>query len=287
MVKIGFIGAGVVGTALAVRLKEKGYTIAAVSSRTLSSAQRLASLVEGCSVHKQGQEVADNCEFVFLTVPDDAIAEVCASVNWREGHKVAHCSGALSIEVLKPAKEKGAQVGSFHPLQTFASTEQAILNLPGSTFAIEGEGEILEELKSMASALNGEWIILRPEDKPLYHLSAVLACNYWITLVKLSSDIWQSFGIPPAKSISYLLPLLKGTLNNLERLGLPYALTGPISRGDIETIKRHIKALKHFFPSLLPLYLELGRNTIPIALAKGRIREEKAKEMIEILGGER
>jgi len=286
MVNIGFIGAGTVGTALAVRLKEKGYPIMGVSSRSLSSAQRLSGMVAGCQVYERGQGVANNCDFVFITTPDDAITSVASSINWRSGHRVVHCSGAASIEILEPAKQGGARIGSFHPLQTFANIEQAIQNLPGSIFAIEAEGELLEELKGMAVALEGDWIELKSEDKPLYHLSAVLACNYWITLVKLSTDVWHSFGIPTPKAITALLPLLKGTLNNLAEVGLPQALTGPIARGDLGTIKRHLQALKRASPHLLPLYIELAKHTIPIALSKGKITDDRAKEMMDMLEGE-
>lgn len=285
MVKIGFIGAGAVGTALALRLSQKGYTVAAVSSRSLASAQRLASMVTNCLVYEAGQEVADTTNFVFITTPDDVIPKIATEINWHNGQNVVHCSGADSLNILEPAKQAGAFVGSFHPLQTFASVNQAINNLPGSTFALEADEPLLSQLKEMAEALDGSWIVLNAGDKVLYHTAAVFACNYVVTLVKLATDLWQVFGIPPNKATQALLPLLQGTMNNIDNIGLPNCLTGPIARGDLGTIRKHLKALETKAPALISPYAELGLQTIPIALAKGRINQEKAKELEALFKG--
>jgi len=281
--KIGFIGAGTVGTALAIRLTEKGYMVIAASSRSLASAQRLAQAVPNCKVYETTQGVADAAELVFITTPDDAIPKVAAQVNWHNGQKVVHCSGADSLHVLEPARQAGALVGCFHPLQTFANVNQAIDNLPGSTFALEAEEPLLTLLKEMAKALGGDWVVLRAGDKVLYHAAAVFACNYVVTLVKLATDLWQTFGIPPDKATKALLPLLQGTIRNIGNVGLPNCLTGPIARGDLGTIKKHLKALEIASPSLVTAYSELGLQTIPIALAKGRIDQEKAGKLKALL----
>jgi predicted short-subunit dehydrogenase-like oxidoreductase (DUF2520 family) len=111
----------------------------------------------------------------------------------------------------------------------------------------------------------------------------VFACNYLVTLMKLATDLWQTFGASPPQAIEALLPLVRGTTNNLENVGLPNCLTGPIARGDSVTIQKHMTALKARAPQLLPAYRELGRQTIPIALAKGRIDEARAKDLAAIL----
>ena len=197
---------------------------------------------------------------------------------------MVHCSGADSLDILDPAAEAGARVGAFHPLQTFASITHALENIPGSTFALEAEEPLLSTLKEMAIALNGRWIELKPGDKVIYHTAAVFACNYLVTLVKLATDLWQTFDVPPAEATQALLPLLRGTINNLDNVGLPNCLTGPIARGDLGTIRKHLAALEARAPALLPAYRELGRQTIPIALAKGKIDEQVAKELRELLG---
>jgi len=283
MVDIGFIGAGTVGTALAVRLSGKGYPVVAVSSRTKASAQRLAEAVSGCRVHDDGQAVADVCELVFVTTPDDVIAPVVAELHWHSGQSVVHCSGAASTDILEAAMGLGADVGAFHPLQTFASVSHAIENIPGSTFAIEAEEPLLTTLKEMASALEGSWVRLGAGDKVLYHAAAVVACNYFVTLVKLATDLWQSFGVSTQQATQALLPLLRGTLNNLDTVGLPHCLTGPIARGDLGTIRSHLSALERAAPEILSTYRELGLKTIPIALAKGKIDQVRAKELEALL----
>ncbi len=283
MQNIGFIGAGTVGTALAVRLSEKGYPVTAVASRTPASAERLASLVNGCKVHHSGQAVADVAEMVFITTPDDAIAQVAAEVQWHSAQSIVHCSGAESLDILEPATNAGAQAGAFHPLQTLASVAYAIENIPGSTFALEAEEPLMSTLKEMVGALGGRWIELGPGDKVLYHAAAVMACNYLVTLVNLATNLWQTFGVPTSEATRALLPLLQGSVNNLGNVGLPNCLTGPIARGDLGTIRKHLTALESRAPGVLAAYRELGRQTVPIALAKGRIDEQRAEEILGLL----
>lgn len=283
MVKLGFIGAGTVGTALSIRLSNRGYPVVAVSSRSYTSAKKLAQAIQSCLAVKSNQAVADAAELIFITTPDGAIASVAAEVKWRAGQNVVHCSGADSTETLESARKMGARVGAFHPLQTFASAKQAIENIPGSTFALEAEEPLLPTLKEMATALEGQWIELKASDKVLYHASAVIACNYMVTLVKLATDLWQTFNVPTHQATQALLPLLQGTLNNIGAVGIPQCLTGPIARGDTGTVKKHIDVLQKSAPSLLPTYRELGLQTIPIALAKGRINQNQADELKAIL----
>lgn len=286
MLKVGFIGAGTVGTALAVSLSQKECRVLAVFSRTLSSAQRLAQLVPGCQVCQTAQGVANAADLVFITTPDDVIPEVADKVKWHKGQDAIHCSGAHSIDILEPARRLGANVGSFHPLQTFASVNEAIKNLPGSAFALEAEEPLLSRLKELAAILNGRWVELKLGDKVLYHAAAVFVSNYLVTLVKLALDLWQGFGVPPKEATESLLPLLKGTVNNIENIGLPGCLTGPIARGDLGTIVKHLDALKSKNPSLFSTYKDLGLQTISIALAKGKIDTDRAEELKALLRSE-
>jgi len=195
MLRLGFIGAGTVGTALAARLSQSGYPVVAVASRSQASAQKLSDAVGFCPIFDSNQAAADNAELVFITTPDDAIAPVVAEINWHPGQSVVHCSGADSVASLEPAKKAGAKVGAFHPLQTFASLKQAIDNMPGSTFALEAEEPLLATFKEMTGALGGNWVVLKASDKVLYHASAVIACNYLVTLVKLAGALWQTFDV--------------------------------------------------------------------------------------------
>ena len=279
MRKLGFIGAGTVGTAMAVRLSQKGYPVIAVYDVNPAAAKRFAEAVKSCQVYAKAQDVADKAEHVFITTADDFIPQVAAEVCWHEGQIVSHCSGASSAEVLEPVKKFGALVGCIHPLQTFSGMAQAIENLPGSMFAIEAEEPVLSVLKEMAISLKGEWVILKADDKALYHASACIACNYFYTLVNIAAELWQNFGKTVPEATKAMMPMLRGSLNNLDAIGLPKALTGPIARGDITTITKHLSVLKKKAPELLPLYKELGKWTISIGVAKGTLSADRAKEL--------
>ncbi len=285
MPKLGFIGAGTVGTALAIKLNSRDYPVVAVASRSQASAGNLAERVKGCSAVSSSQDVADAAELVFITTPDDAIASVAAQVDWHRGQGVVHCCGAESTDILAPARKSGARTGAFHPLQIFASVEKALENIPGSTVAIEAEPPLLETLKDIATALGGQWIELKAGDRVVYHASAVVACNYLVTLEKLATDLWQTFNVPRQQAVQALLPLIRGTIRNIETVGIPDCLTGPIARGDIGTVKKHLDALEKAAPDLLSTYRELGLKTIPVALDKGKIDEQRAKELEAVLTG--
>lgn len=280
--KVGFIGAGKVGTALATTLFKAGYPVVAVANRDIGASERLADLVPGCQAFKTEQDVPNTADHVFITTPDDSIPSIASELTWRPEQNVVHCSGAASIDVLEPAKKFGARVGSFHPCQAFASVDQAIRNLPGSTFAIEAQGPLLNSLKEMASSIRCDWIVLKPGNKALYHAAAVFASNYFVTLLKVATDLFQDFDVPTSQSTKVLMPLIQGNIRNINSIGLPSCLTGPISRGDISTIKKHISALKEKDPSILKLYAHLGLKTVPIALEKGTL-DKKVSESLRII----
>jgi predicted short-subunit dehydrogenase-like oxidoreductase (DUF2520 family) len=281
---IGFIGTGKVGGALASKLSEKGYEVVAVASRSFSSAEHLAANISSCRPYSTPQEVADAATLVFITTPDDAVSSVQEGIDWHPGQWVVHTSGALPVSVLQRAKSREGLTGGFHPLQTFADATGE--NLSGSTFALEGEEPLLSSLKEIALALGGSYVVVSSEDRALYHISAVLASNYVVTLMGLADEIWRRLNLS-ASGVDSLLPLMRGTVENLARIGLPNALTGPIARGDVGTIQKHLQALKVRMPELASIYSELGLNTIPISLEKGVIDEAKAREMEKILGGEK
>jgi predicted short-subunit dehydrogenase-like oxidoreductase (DUF2520 family) len=283
--KLGFIGTGTVGSALALKLSGAGYHVAAVSSKGHTSARNLARQIINCRDFDDNQDVANASDMVFITTPDDVIKPVASRLTFRNGQSVVHCSGADSTQSLKSAQEAGAVVGVIHPLQTFASTEQAIKNLPGSTFALEAAEPLLSTLKEISSALEGHWIELKASDKVAYHAAAVIVCNYLVTLVKLATDLWQTFGVPPATATRALLPLIQGTVHNIETVGLPNCLTGPIARGDTGTITKHLDALETVAPALLSTYRELGLATIPIAMSKGKIDRQQAEGLKNVLSG--
>lgn len=283
--RLGFIGTGTVGALLALGLAQKGYRVEALYNRHPLSAEHLARrLRNGARLCPGPQAVADASDVVFITTPDDAIAATGAAIKWHDGHWAVHCSGALSVEALEPVRQAGGAVGGFHPLQSFAGGEGG--SLAGVTVALEGEGSLLSTLKQFASALGCRWIVVPPGEKPLYHLSGVLVSNYVVTLVKAAAELWEALGVPQKQAREALLTLLLGTLHNIEGLGIPQSLTGPIARGDVGTIARHLEELTRKAPALLDVYRGLGRLTVPIAQAKGTIDDEMAGRLYNLLGAD-
>jgi len=281
--KLGFIGPGTVGTALAVGLSNAGYDVVVVHGRTPERLARAVERLENTVAAGSPQAVVDAADLVFLTVPDGAIRPVAECLANLAGKAIVHCSGADSLDALEAPDSKGASVGCFHPLQTFANVEQALRNLPGSTFAVEASTAVLEKtLSDMARALGGTPLLLRGK-KALYHASAVIACNYLVTLLDAAAGLWTTLGLTKEEGLRALLPLVRGTVENLEAIGLPNALTGPIARGDVGTVERHLSALREVAPNLIPLYKELARGTIPIAQAKGTLDDADAARLLDRL----
>jgi predicted short-subunit dehydrogenase-like oxidoreductase (DUF2520 family) len=279
---IGFVGAGKLANALAVALSHAGYQVRSIASRSFISADRLSSQIEGCRPQINCQNVVDSCELVFITTPDDAIKETAYSLKWRPGQAAVHCSGADSSDCLECARDYGATVGVFHPLQTFAGGPDDPFVFKGITFCLEGSGNLLSFLKRIAADLGGNHIVLRPDDKVLYHAAAVISCNYMVTLASIAATLWSEFGIDKDHAITALLPLMRSTIKNIEKKGLPDCLTGPISRGDTGTLRKHIEALRKCESGLEKAYCELGKLTLPIASQKGKVNIQTISEIKKI-----
>ena len=283
--RIGFIGAGRVGSALALAMHAAGYPIVALASRSAASAETLAWRIPGSGVHADPQAVVDAADIVFITTPDDAIATVAEALRWRSGVAAVHVSGSASREMLAAAAAQGAETASLHPLQAFADVDQAVANLPGAVFAVEAEAELKQRLLAIVAALGCRPIELGADDKALYHASCAYAASYVVTLIKLATDIWQSeFGWSRTDALSALLPALRGTLNNLEAVGIPDALTGPIARGDTGTVQRNLAAVRERAPVQSSIYEALALQAVPIGLDKGTLAPSAAAELRALIG---
>ena len=281
--RIGFIGAGRVGKGLAWGMAQRGQRVVAAASRSANSAEQLAVRIDGCSAALHAQDVVDGSDLVFITVPDDAIAALAAGLRWREGVAVIHCSGATEVAVLETAARAGAQIGGFHPLQLFADPDVALAGLPGCTIAIEAEAPLLSQLERLARALRCRAVRLPPGCRARYHAAAHYAAGFVITLLNEAVELWQSFGIGREDSIRALLPLLRGTADAVERLGLARGLAGTYSRGDIGTLEKHLAELALVGPDALHLYCELALRSIPLGLERGGYDEHRAAAMRALL----
>jgi predicted short-subunit dehydrogenase-like oxidoreductase (DUF2520 family) len=270
--RVGFIGAGRAGTALARGLRAAGWPVVAVSSRTPSHARRLARAVRGAEAVEWPQTVADAADLVCLTVPDTAITAVAENVVWREGQAVVHTSGVESLDVLAAAARAGAQVGSMHPLQTFAApAADPLAPFRGITCVLEGDARLLPRLEAVTEALGARALVLPEGAKARYHAAAVFAANYVVTALHTAAELWATFGVPAPTALAALLPLTRAAIENVAVHGAAGALTGPVARGDVATVEKHLAALAEARPEVLRAYRALGEGTLRLARRRGRL----------------
>ncbi|MFN8535103.1 MAG: DUF2520 domain-containing protein [Dehalococcoidia bacterium] len=260
--RIAIVGAGRAGRSLAQALTRADYAIVSVSSHTLASAHALAALIPGARVGPP-----DQADLVLLTVPDSVIAEVASHIPWRPGQFAVHCAGSLGREVLAGIEATGAIAGAWHPLQSLARDDTS--RFRGIRFAIDAPPALEAILDEMTRALGGVPLGIPPEGRVLYHLGATLVSNYAVTLVAIAAELWGEMAIDRAEAVAALAPLLAGTAANLGEVGLPGALTGPIARGDLSTIDRHLAALARTRPDLRPVYEILGQAALRLAVERG------------------
>ncbi|HTF14716.1 MAG TPA: DUF2520 domain-containing protein [Burkholderiales bacterium] len=280
--KLGFIGAGRVGTGLASAFVRAGIGVVAVASRSAASAQVLAKRLPGARACAP-QEVADRADIVFLTVPDDAIEAVASGIKWRSASACVHCSGAAELDVLKKAAADGAFAGGFHPLHMFGEAGESPGALAGSAIALAGPDALVDELERLARFLDARPLRLPEGGRALYHAAANFSGAFVIALVQETIALWGKLGIAEADALAALLPLLRGTADNVEKLGAAGGLGSAIARGDIGTLRKHLDVLAKEAPDSLELYRILSLRTIPLALAKGTLDPEAAEEITTLL----
>ena len=232
----------------------------------------MADRVPGCRAFSSAQELCDATDLVFITTPDSEIGRVAASLIWRPGQGVVHCCGAASRELLDPAVRQGAITGAFHPYQTFAGLEgpeDIASRLSGVAFAVAGQRWLESYLRQMATELGGHPVSISDGDRPLYHASAVLACGYLVALLKATIDVWQAMGFSEREALDALYPISRATLENLVRTGAEASVTGPVVRGDIQTLRSHLDTLSERLPEVVPLYGTLTNASLGMAAQRG------------------
>lgn len=281
MTRIGIIGTGVVGTAVGVVLSQKGYEITGVYDVKSESTKQIVERIR-CTACSTPQEVSRSADIMLITTSDGAIQNVANSLAeaaaFYAEQVIVHMSGAQSSEIIDRAREFGARVLSVHPLQSFANFERAIEILPGSIFSIEGDKEAYGAAVALVEALGGEYFFIDRKAKPLYHAGACVVSNYLVTIIDFGVKLLESTGIPRQLALKALMPLINGTIKNVENIGIPRALTGPIARGDLATIVKHMDCLEEMAPELVKLYGALGAHTAQVAVDKGAIDRASMEE---------
>lgn len=281
------IGAGRVGTAVGHLLQGAGFKVAAVASRSEDSLRRAAEFIEGTGMTTDVVKAGRKGNAILITTPDDLIADTCLSLASggavRRGIHVLHMSGALGLDVLEPAREAGARTASVHPLQTFADVKGAVKRIPGSVFAVTARDDATRAwAEALVRSIGGEPVPLAERDKTLYHIGAVVASNLLVALEHAAELVYQEIGIYRDTALKALLPLIEGTVSNLRRLGTEGALTGPVARGDIGVVRRHLECLQGEERELL-LRVYAALSLYALDLAEAEVSKSRCEELEELL----
>ncbi|MEH6459044.1 Rossmann-like and DUF2520 domain-containing protein [Chitinimonas sp. JJ19] len=208
-------------------------------------------------------------DFTLLATPDDALPDIVAQLLQvgvlAADSVVLHASGALGSEVLAPLRSAGVWVASVHPLKSFAQPAQAIQDFAGTWCGCEGDAIALARLAPLFDGLGAHRFGIAAQHKTLYHAGAVLACNDLVALMEAALRCMAAAGVPREQAWPALRPLVQGTLANLDRLGTQAALTGPIARGDNQTVARQLAATQALDPAVAQAYRSLGQLALQLA----------------------
>ena len=283
---VSIIGVGRIGGALALALAEfypienlvfKDKEKAGFFRGELQSKPQIITLSEAEKIES---------EIIFICTQDSEIRNVTQILAAKLKHSpfVFHMSGALSSKVLEAVESIGSRTGSIHPLISISDSERGVERFRGAYFCVEGETESISVAKQIVADLGGEPFSIETEYKTLYHAAAVTACGHLIALLDASFEMMEKCGLKDEQAKRILLPLIKSTVENLERQSSEAALTGTFARADAETFARHLETLeKNVSPEILELYLLLGLRSLPLAAKQGAKTESINQIQRELL----
>lgn len=273
---VSIIGAGRLGTALALALTARGYPVRSLVARQIKNARKAAAVLDDKPKAYAANQIhlLPQADLFLISTPDDQIAKVAAqlaSLDYDLRPVVLHTSGALSSEVLSPLRAKGWSTGSVHPL---ISVSDANASIEGAFWSVEGDARAVRLGKALISDLGGTSFSIRTADKPLYHAAAVMTSGNVTALFDVALEMLVECGLTRTTARRILQPLLASTVNNLETKDPAQALTGTFSRGDVETVKRHLASLKdHELEAALKLYRLLGERSLQLTKSNPQITQ--------------
>lgn len=273
MMRVAVIGAGRVGGSLAIALSRAGVAVSELVVRADRELSGLTRHIEPAPLVRTLADSSDvDADVVVVAVPDPSVTDVAAALagKLRGGAAVLHTSGALSSAVLSKLSEAGHPTGSLHPLVSFSDPLLGSERLRGSYFCIEGSDGAVAVARRIVDALGGNAFTVPTSKKSLYHAAAVTACGNLVALLDVAFEMLSECGVPRAEVQNILLPLVKGTVLNLERHSPSEALTGPFARADVANFDSNLAAIEESStPAARNLYLELGERSLDLAEKQG------------------
>ncbi len=283
---VGVVGTGRAGAVLGAALARAGHRVVAVYAVSAASLDRADRLLPGVPV-KDADHVVRESQLALIATPDDELADVVAGLAaagaFRPGQLVVHPSGRHGLGVLEPATARGAIPLALHPVMTFAGAPEDLLRLTGATFGVTAPDQLRPVAEALVIDMGGEPVWVPEEARPVYHAALSWSSNYLVTLATSAADLLRDAGVEsPAR---LLAPLLGASLDNALRRG-DSALTGPVSRGDAETVQVHIDALREHAPELVAAYVAMARLTAERALQSGLLKADRAAGLLHVLGAQ-
>ncbi|GAB3264275.1 hypothetical protein GCM10027425_29100 [Alteromonas gracilis] len=283
MTRISVIGAGRVGAVLAAALRAAGHDIVAAAGESTASRQRIADLLPGV-VPAKPTAVARAADLVLLTVPDDMLGNVVTTLVGAGAigpeHTVVHTSGRHGLAVLEPARRVGARVVAMHPAMTFTGTAVDLPRLAGCVFGVTADDADRAVAEALVADLGGVPMFVPEDKRTLYHAGLAHGANHLVTLVSQAMELLSASGAEdPAAT---LRPLLRAALDNALDAG-DAALTGPIVRGDVQTVMAHLADIAAHAPSTLPSYVAMARATADRAVLDGRLLPIRRNRLVGLL----
>ncbi len=277
--KIGIIGAGRLGQSLARALCEAGCSVQAIYDADETRAKCCVALCGDTTQSLPLEAFPTDLTLLFIAVPDDSVTELVEKLSHTSFISldtiVAHTSGVLLSAVLAPLRPQTELLAAVHPVQTLTSSPDDWQRLFGIYYGVEGHYRALPRLRALVQKLRGKIFIIPQKQKALYHIGCVFASNYLISVEAVAIRIMEQVGFTESEAISILEPLVLASLDNIKKRGIARALSGPIVRGDIGTVARHIEELGKTVPALVPTYMTLGQ--ISIDLAESHLPSQKEK----------
>jgi predicted short-subunit dehydrogenase-like oxidoreductase (DUF2520 family) len=285
--RVGIVGPGRAGTALALALARAGHDVTAAAAVSQQSKRRVRDNFPRARLTDPAG-VLGAADLVLLTVPDDVlpglVEGLAATGAPYEGRLVAHASGAHGIRVLSPATRAGALPLALHPVMTFTGREDDVDKIKGVSFGVTAPDQIRPAAEALVIEMGGEPVFIAEENRALYHAALAFAANHLVTLVSQAASLLRDAGADNPNRM--LGPLLGAALDNALRFG-DAGLTGPVARGDDGTVAAHIEAIAAHEPAALPAYRALARLTADRALAAGTLSATDAERLLDVLGDHR
>lgn len=277
---IVIVGAGALGGALASALTRSGYAVDAVLSRTEESARRLAEQV-GAGAFTDPARLPETLDWAFLCVPDDELASVAEMLGGTGLELAAHTSGRYPADQIAALAAQGIHIASFHPLQSFVPGVEA--EWKGVPVALEGDERAVSRLEELARSLGARPFRIDASQKARYHLAASVASNFMVTLEALAFELFSSLGWSEEETRAFAAPLLETTLRRTLAQGPEAALSGPVVRGDRQTLIAHLETLRDERPDLLPAYAAMATETVRLAVGAERLELGRADALLDAL----